>query len=151
MPATRQVYLHLGLQKTGTSYLQGVMRRNRNTLAEQGLDLVPEGRRESFELMLLVRCRYNPDRDPASVSKALDRFTAGLERARGTRALLSQESLAACRRAQVRTVVEACGDREVHVVLTVRDLARQVPSTWQQELKAARTVTYERWLERLQE
>ena len=33
----------------------------------------------------------------------------------------------------------------------MRDLARQVPSSWQQELKAARTVTYERWLERLQE
>ena len=42
MPAPRQVYLHLGLQKTGTSYLQGVMRRNRDLLAEQGLDLVPE-------------------------------------------------------------------------------------------------------------
>ncbi len=26
MPETRRVYLHLGLQKTGTSYLQGVMR-----------------------------------------------------------------------------------------------------------------------------
>ena len=76
MPAPRQVYLHLGLQKTGTSYLQGVMRRNQDLLAEQGLDLVPAGRRESFELMLLVRGRYNPDRDPASVGGALDRFTA---------------------------------------------------------------------------
>lgn len=151
MPAPRQVYLHLGLQKTGTSYLQGVMRRNRDLLAEQGLDLVPAGRRESFELMLLLRGRYNPERDPASVGGALDRFTADLERAPGTRALLSQESLAASRRAQVKNLVEACGDREVHVVLTVRDLARQVPSSWQQELKAARTVTYERWLERLQE
>ena len=151
MPAPRQVYLHLGLQKTGTSYLQGVMRRNRDLLAEQGLDLVPAGRRESFELMLLLRGRYNPERDPASVGGALDRFTADLERAPGTRALLSQESLAASRPAQVKTLVEACGDREVHVVLTVRDLARQVPSSWQQELKAARTVTYERWLERLQE
>jgi len=151
MPASRQVYLHLGLQKTGTSYLQGVMRRNRDLLAEQGLDLVPEGRRESFELMLLVRGRYDPDRDPASVGSALDRFAASLERAPGSRALLTQESLAASRQAQVRSLVAACGDREVHVVLTVRDLARQVPSSWQQELKAARTVTYERWLERLQE
>ncbi len=112
---------------------------------------MPEGRRDAFELMLVVRGRYNPERDPGSVDGALDRFTAGLERAQGSSALLSQESLAASRRAQVRRLVEACGDREVHVVLTVRDLARQVPSSWQQELKAARTVGYTRWLERLQE
>ena len=147
----RRVFLHLGLQKTGTSYLQGVMSRNQERLAAQGLDLVPQGRRESFELMLEVRGRYNPERDPASVGGALERFSAALERAHGSRALLSQESLAASRRAQVARLVEACGDREVHVVLTVRDLARQVPSSWQQELKAARTVGYERWLERLQE
>ena len=147
----RRVFLHLGLQKTGTSYLQGVMSRNQERLAAQGLDLVPEGRRESFELMLQVRGRYNPERDPASVGGALERFSAALERAPGSRALLSQESLAASRQAQVARLVEACGDREVHVVLTVRDLARQVPSSWQQELKAARTVGYERWLERLQE
>jgi hypothetical protein len=151
MPPSRRVYLHLGLQKTGTSYLQGVMRHNRELLAAQGLDLVPDSRRESFALMLQVRDRYNPERDPAFVGGALDRFTEGLERAPGSRALLSQESLAACRRAQVKRLVEACGDREVHVLLTVRDLARQVPSSWQQELKAARTVSYERWLERLQE
>ena len=151
MTASRRVFLHLGLQKTGTSYLQGVMSHNQGLLADRGLDLVPGSRRESFELMLLVRGRYNPERDPASVGGALDRFTAQLERAPGPKALVSQESLAASRRAQVRRLVEACGDREVHVVLTVRDLARQVPSSWQQELKAARTVGYERWLERLQD
>ena len=151
MPASRRIFLHLGLQKTGTSYLQGVMSRNQDALAAQGLDLVPESRRESFELMLQVRGRYNPERDPASAGDALERFSAHLARAPGSRALLSQESLAASRRAQVQRLVEACGDREVHVVLTVRDLARQVPSSWQQELKAARTVGYERWLERLQE
>jgi hypothetical protein len=101
--------------------------------------------------MLQVRERYNPERDPNFVGGALGRFSEGLERAPGSRALLSQESLAACRRAQVERLAEACGDREVHVVLTVRDLARQVPSSWQQEVRAARTVSYERWLERLQE
>jgi hypothetical protein len=150
MPEPRRVYLHVGLQKTGTSYLQGVMRGNRALLAEQGLDLVPATRRGSFELMLLVRGRYNPERDRASAAGALDRFARELEGAPGSRALLSQESLAASRRGQLQRLVEACGDREVHVVLTVRDLARQVPSSWQQELKSARTPTYEEWLERLQ-
>ena len=148
-PEPRRLYLHIGLQKTGTSYLQGVMRHNAAALAEQGLDLVPATRREAFELMLLVRGRYNPERDPATTAGALDRFAAELARAPGGRALLSQESLAAARPRQVRRLLEACPDREVHVVLTVRDLGRQLPSSWQQELKAGRTDAYREYLERL--
>lgn len=149
MPAPRRLYLHVGLQKTGTSYLQAVMLRNADALAASGLDLVPATKREAFELMLLVRERYNPDRDPASVAGALDRLTTALEHATGDRALLSQESLAAARAGQVSRLLEACGDREVHVVVTARDLARGLPSSWQQELKAGRTDGYRRYLTRL--
>jgi hypothetical protein len=147
----RRVYLHLGLQKTGTSYLQGVMWENAARLADQGLDLLPRTRREAFELMLVVRERYNPDRDPASAAGALDRFSAELAGAAGTRALVSQESLAAVRPGQARRLLEACGDREVHVVLTVRDLARQLPSSWQQELKSGKTEGYAEYLRRLRD
>ena len=147
----RRVYLHLGLQKTGTSYLQGVMWENAARLADQGLDLLPRTRREAFELMLVVRERYNPERDPASAAGALDRFSAELAAARGTRALVSQESLAAVRPGQARRLLEACGDREVHVVLTVRDLARQLPSSWQQELKSGKTEGYAEYLRRLRD
>ena len=137
----RQVFLHLGLQKTGTSYLQGVFWENAEVLAGHGLDLLPETRREAFELMLDVRERYNAERDPASASRALDRFSEALDRA-ARRVLVSQESLAAARPKQVRRLLAACGDREVHVVLTVRDLARQLPSSWQQELKSGKTDGY---------
>lgn len=149
MPEPRRLFIHLGLQKTGTSYLQGVMHANADLLASQGLDLLPPTRRETFELMLLVRDRYDAQRDPASVRGALERFTSGLRDAPGPKALLSQESLAAARPPQVRRLLDACGDREVHVVLTVRDLARQLPSSWQQELKAGKADGYTSYLERL--
>jgi hypothetical protein len=150
MPQPRRLFVHVGLQKTGTSYLQGVMLRNAELLARGGLDLVPASRRDAFELMLLVRDRYNPARDRPSGAGALERFSAELAAARGDRALLSQESLAAAKPEQVRRLLDACDDREVHVVITVRDLARQVPSSWQQELKSGRTDGYGRWLRRLQ-
>jgi hypothetical protein len=141
----RRVYLHLGLQKTGTSYLQGVLWGNAELLAGQGLDLLPATRRQAFDLMLDVRERYNPDRDPTSAARALDRFSEALTTA-GPRVLVSQESLAAARPKQVRRLLEACGDRQVHVVLTVRDLARQLPSSWQQELKSGKTIGYDEYL-----
>lgn len=147
----RRVYLHLGLQKTGTSYLQGVLWENAARLADQGLDLLPATRREAFELMLVVRERYNLDRDSASAAGALDRFSTALGAAHGSRALVSQESLAAVRPGQARRLLEACRDREVHVVLTVRDLARQLPSSWQQELKSGKRDPYPEYLRRLRD
>ncbi len=150
MPTSRRLYVHIGLQKTGTSYLQAALLHNRAVLAEQGLDLVPPTKREAFELMLLVRDRYNPALDAASVPDSLARFSDLLGRAPGSRALISQESLAAARPAQIRRLLDACGDREVHVIATVRDLARQLPSQWQQLLKGGGTATYQRFLRRAQ-
>lgn len=149
--SARRLYVHVGLQKTGTSYLQGVMRHNAARLATQGLDLVPASLRDAFELMLLVRNRYDEQRDPATVGDALERFGAELARASGERALLSQESLAAARPVQIRRLLEACGEREVHAVLTVRDLARQLPSSWQQGLKGGSSQGFRQYLNQMQD
>jgi hypothetical protein len=148
MPASRRLYVHIGLPKTGTSFLQAALLHNRAVLAEQGLDLVPPTKRQAFELMLLVRNRYDPTFDSASVQDSLDRFPTLLERAPGPRALISQESLAAATPPQIRRFLDACADREVHVIVTVRDLARQLPSSWQQRLKSGGSLTYDEFLRR---
>lgn len=149
MPDSRRLYVHVGLQKTGTSYLQAALLGSRTALAEQGLDLVPPTKRESFELMVVTRDRYADRRDAESDRNILDRFTAQLADAPGTRAVYSQESLAAARSGQIERLLAACGDREVHVVVTVRDLARGLPSAWQEELKAGGTVGFGKHLGRL--
>src|SRR4029078_6215098 len=111
MPTSRRLYVHIGLPKTGTSFLQATLLHNREVLAEQGLDLVPPTKREAFELMLLVRNRYQPALDSASVQGSLDLFPTPLEKAPGSRALISQESLAAATPPQIRRLLDACGDR----------------------------------------
>lgn len=150
MPPSRPLFVHIGMPKTGTSYLQAALLNSREILAEQGLDLVPPTKRAAFELMLLVRDRFDPERDAARVSDSLTRFSALLAEAPGSRALISQESLSGARPHQVRRFLDACDDREVHVVVTVRDLARQLPSSWQQLLKGGGTTPYERFLRRAQ-
>jgi hypothetical protein len=62
------------------------------------------------------------------------------------RFLLTEESLAPATPEQVRRLVDHLARTEVHVVLTVRDLARQVPSVWQQKVTARRRYTYEQYL-----
>ncbi len=149
MPDQRRLLVHVGLQKTGTSYLQAALLSSVDALAEQGLDLVPPTKRESYELMVVVRDRYASRRDAASDRETLARFTRQLADARGDRAVYSQESLAAARPDQIQRLLAAAGDREVHVIATVRDLARQLPSSWQQELKAGSDLGYRPYLRRL--
>lgn len=149
MPDARRLYLHVGLQKTGTSYLQAALLNSAASLADAGLDLVPPTKRESFELMVVLRDRYADRRDDESDRNILDRFAQQLAAAKGSRAVYSQESLAGASPAQVEDLLALAGDREVHVIVTVRDLARGLPSTWQEELKAGSTVTFGRHLRRL--
>lgn len=147
---SRRLYIHVGLQKTGTSYLQAALLRSTEQLTAQGLDLVPPTKRECFELMVVVRNRYESRRDPASDRATVERFTGQLEKARGSRAVFSQESLAAAGPGQIERLLAACGDREVHAVITVRDLARQLPSMWQEDLKAGGTTGFGPYLRELQ-
>ncbi|NYD40978.1 hypothetical protein [Nocardioides panaciterrulae] len=143
------LFLHIGLQKTGTSYLQSIFWQSQDALREQGLDMVPRSKRDTFWLMLRVRGRYNAEFDPPAVAAALDRLPAALARATSGRALISEESLAPADRGQIRELLEACAGREVHVVVTVRDLARQIPSAWQQTLQGGGSETFPDYLDRL--
>jgi len=148
MPS-RRLFLHIGLQKTGTSYLQSIMWRNQDLLGELGLDLVPPSKRETFNLMLNVRNRYRPEFDPPAVATALARLPGQLAAASRPAALLSEESLAPADDRQIRDLLAACADRDVHLVVTLRDLGRQIPSAWQQTLQAGQSMPYGQYLRRL--
>lgn len=143
------LFIHIGLQKTGTSYLQSIFWQSVETLSDQGLDMVPGSKRETFHLMLDVRGRFNPEFDPPEVGDALAKLPGQLASSSGTRALVTEESLAEADPEQIRRLLAACGDREVHVILTVRDLARQIPSAWQQSLQGGSATKFSGFLKRL--
>lgn len=149
MSSVRPVYLHIGLQKTGTSYLQSIFWQSQRALTHQGLDMVPGSKRETFHLMLCVRGRFNPEFDPPEVADALTALPGQLRKVRGSRALISEESLAPANHAQIAALLEACGQREVHLIVTLRDLGRQIPSAWQQLLQSGGSMTFDSYLRRL--
>ena len=140
-----RTYVHIGLQKTGTSYLQSVFWQSQDRLLAQGLAMLPATKRATFRVMLDVR-----NREPGGLAKLDSRLAAllaeGGRPGAPTRLLLTEESLAPATPEQVRRLVDHLAGTEVHVVLTVRDLARQVPSVWQQKVTARRRYTYEQYL-----
>lgn len=145
--AARRAFVHVGLPKTGTSYLQSVMWQSGEALADQGLTLLPGpvGVRSSTELMRAVRHRLAPDldpRSPAEVLRGLARQAAG-----AGDLLVSQEQLAAAGPVQVSRLWRALGEHEVHVVVTARSLARQIPSGWQERVKTRARTSYADFVE----
>ena len=147
MPETRRCYIHIGLPKTGTSYLQSILRRSEDTVTAQGLDLLPRtpvGRRY---LTVALRGRLNAETDPPAAFKVLDRLEKEARRATGDRALISQEILGALVPEQIETLLAALPGYEPHVVVTVRDLARTLPSGWQQETQALSPTTLDEFVQ----
>jgi hypothetical protein len=136
MPTTRRCYIHIGLPKTGTSYLQSILRQSEEAVTAQGLDLLPRtfvGRRY---LTVALRDRLNPETDPPAAFRVLERLRKEAADPRGDRALVSQEILGALTPEQIRPLLDALPGYEPHVIVTVRDLARTLPSGWQQETQA---------------
>jgi hypothetical protein len=129
----RRVFLHIGTPKSGTTYLQEKLALNRETIARQGL-VYPETRGGNhFEAALdLIEERWAGQREVARGQWPA--LLADIRKAPRD-ALISHEILAAASPRQVASAMAALGDAEVHLVLTARDLARQLPAEWQERIK----------------
>ncbi len=129
----RRVFLHIGTPKSGTSYLQEKLAVNRDALAAQGLTYPSTRTGTHFEAALdLIEERWAGQGD--LVHGQWQALVGEVRKAHGD-VLISHEILAAAKPAQVRTAMAAFGDAEVHIVLTARDLARQIPAEWQENVK----------------
>jgi hypothetical protein len=143
-----RAFVHVGLPKTGTSYLQSVLWANLDELRAQGLVVVPapaahgSKAQAGTQVMLAVRDRLVPGHDPDSAEEVLDRLAEEVAAAGDADVLLTQEQLAGCTRPEVRTLLDRLGDREIHVVVTARAVSRQVPSAWQERVKTRSTTSY---------
>jgi hypothetical protein len=139
----RPVYLHVGTAKSGTTYLQRRLAHNRALLERHGY-LYPGDRTSHFLASLDLRgVGFKGHRYPASEGAWEE--TAAQVRDFPGRALVSHETLARTTKAVARKAVTALGD-DVRVLITCRDLGRQVPAVWQENVKNRSTESYADYL-----
>ncbi len=134
------VYIHVGAPKTGTTYLQQVMHQNRPALRRAGL-LYPGTQHAHFWASQDLRERRFRGHHDAHVPGAWNRLVKEISGWPG-RSLISHESLSAASRAAVDRAHADLDFAEVHIVLTARDLARQLPATWQERVKNGSSGSY---------
>lgn len=146
---SKKVLLHVGCPKTGTSYLQDVLFRNQSLLREHDI-LYPADRFDAHFLAALDLMTLPWGGIETEAVGAWDRLATQVREWHGT-AIISHEIFARATPTQVRRALDSLGDAEVHLVLSARDLVRQVPAEWQENVKHRSHITYARFLETIRD
>lgn len=146
----KRVVIHIGAPKTGTTFLQGVLWRNRDALRTAGLHIVGQSRGDHYRAGHDIRgVEYNP-KDPRPDWTGSWDLLAGLASSGSARTtIISDEHLAAMTPEQVRRAVDSLAGREVHVVYTTRNLAHLLPSEHQEYIKHRSPLTYDEWVNKV--
>jgi len=148
---TERVYLHIGPPKTGTSHVQQALWAGKQALATTGV-LIPGESHNAHRLATWDFFGRRPQGADMPAAKGSWRVLVDQVRAwDGATAVISEESLAAARKPQVRRLVRAFAPADVHVVVTARDLDRVIPAAWQQRVQGGETQEWSDFLSELRD
>jgi hypothetical protein len=139
-----RVVLHVGLMKSGTSYLQSRLVAAPEALAAAGV-LFP-GNVWRDQVNAVSDALGRGQRAHGQFDGTWDAMVAEISAHPGT-AVISMEFLAAAGPDKVRHVVESLRPMRVEAVVTVRDLARTIPSMWQETLKNGRSWAWQEYVD----
>ena len=146
---SKRVLVHVGTPKTGTSALQDVLFRSRQSLAEHGMHY-PGDRFDAHFLAALDLMRLPWGGLEEEARGAWGRLAEEVRAAEGT-SIISHEILARASRVQVAAALSSFGEAEVHILVSARDLVRQIPAEWQENVKHRRALPYAEFLRRIQD
>ncbi len=141
------VYLHVGAPKTGTTYIQDRLALNRSHLARHDVRYPIGARADMFPAALDLIDRPWGGMLP-EVKGEWDALVKRARRSKGS-VIISHEILAGASHEQVERAMASLAPADVHVVLTARDIARQVPAEWQERLKHQGRVPYGKFVRRV--
>ncbi|MDO9456140.1 hypothetical protein [Nocardioides sp.] len=134
-----RVFVHIGLPKTATTYLQTIIWANRERLREEGVVVPGAERRDHLWASRTVREEGRQEWAPEHQRTAWDRLRAELAESEGT-GLISHEFFAAARPVQAKAMVAQLAPAEVHLVISAREPLGLFSASWQESLKNGSTL-----------
>ena len=146
---SQRVFLHVGLPKSGTTYLQAVLGKNKSVLKQRARLLYPGatwGRQ--VDAVRDVRRMKVPPSQKAAVAGAWERLVAEMQ-AWPNDAIVSMEWLCMATPGQIMRIAKDLESSEVHVVFSVRDVGRTVPAAWQEFSQNRSTWRWPEFLEQV--
>ncbi|MFA1537713.1 hypothetical protein [Actinomadura monticuli] len=145
----KAVYLHVGAPTAGTAFLHRVLWDNRRRLADAGVCYPIAGPQEHFGAVMDLReMSWGGRRDP-SWDGAWRRMAERALDWDGPTVVFSQGLLGGATEQQVKRAVAALEPAEVHVVFATRDLGWQLILDWQEQIRHAHMIPFERFVDDL--
>jgi hypothetical protein len=135
----RRVFIHLGLPKTATTYLQTIVWGSRDRLRADGVLLPGDERRDHLWASRVVREDPNLAKHPERHRTAWKRLVEELAAWDGD-GLVSHEFFAAASPRQARQMMADLAPADVHLVATAREPLGLFTASWQESLKNRNTV-----------
>ena len=134
--------LHVGLPKTGTTYLQAVLAHHRDALRETGV-LYPFVRPQAMFLGA-VEVRGSREKFGLTADDVAGTWQALCDRvlAHAGTSLISHEILGGAELDEIAAALAPLAGIDVDVVVTARDLGRQATAHWQEEVKLGDTRSF---------
>ena len=142
------IALHVGVHKTGTTALQAALADARPDLVRHGV-LYPgkKAAHHGAALGLMERSWGWKDRGGEANSRAAFDKLARQAAASPGRVIISSEHFCEVDGERAAEAADALGRDRIEVIITLRNLGRLLPSSWQQYLKYGVAAPYETWLE----
>jgi hypothetical protein len=138
--------VHIGPPKTGTTGLQAALYRDRAALEAQGVHFAGRSRHSASAVAAAIGRRAHHRRTSPSIWR-WRLVLRDIRASRAPRVVLSSESFSYARPDAIRRVVADLDPTRVQVVVTLRPLARIIPSAWQQHVVRGLPTDYDTWLE----
>ncbi|MCX4762118.1 hypothetical protein OG562_14265 [Streptomyces sp. NBC_01275] len=141
--------LHIGPHKTGTTSIQGALFGAKDRMPTYGVEF-PATSRHPMQAVLAACSRGGMMGDTTPTER---HWTQLLEQVHATgrrTSVISSEFFAdAPDDASIQRIVEQLGGERVHILVTLRPLAKIMPSQWQQYVQNGLRMGYEEWLEHM--
>jgi hypothetical protein len=140
--AARRVFVHIGVPKSGTSFIQGTLTQNIEPLRQAGILYPSRHKATMFHAALDMNGHHRawdiPRERVAGAWEGVCRRALDFE----GDAVISSELICGASPDRIGEALRALDGREVHVIVTARDLGRQLPAEWQEGIKHGRRLTF---------
>ncbi|MSX64939.1 MAG: hypothetical protein F2763_09625, partial [Actinobacteria bacterium] len=142
------VLLHVGVHKTGTTAIQAALADARGDLASSGVVYPGKSQAQHRAALAILQRTWGWNQRGGSVvdRSQFDALARQVANSKG-RVVISSEFFCEADADKCVDVISNLGAGRVQVLVTLRNLGRLLPSSWQQYLKYGLTKGYEPWLE----
>jgi hypothetical protein len=142
------ILLHIGPHKTGTTSLQAALRENSATLKAHGVEYLAQDGKPAANRVARSLLRLPFIGKEVVPYAEWEQFAQKINQSDAPRIILSGEEFSFCGSKEIHELARTFGVDRLHVVITIRPIARILPSHWQLDLRAGATTKHlDDWLQ----